>query len=80
LIGGVLRYGLSTWMYPDCSDNPMVSYSTLMINGLGCLVIGFWRGLAESRLAFTPGNTHLFVGILGGFTALFSSLRSKRFS
>lgn len=71
-VGGVLRYGLSTWVHRTL-DNPWFPYGTLAVNGLGCLVIGFLAGLAESRAAFTPEvRLFLFVGILGGFTT-FSS-------
>lgn len=79
LIGGVLRYSLSTWMY-RVLDNPWFPYGTLAVNGLGCLAIGFLAGLAESRLAFTPeARLFIFVGILGGFTT-FSSFALETFS
>ncbi len=78
LIGGVLRYSLSTWVY-RVLDNPWFPYGTLAVNGLGCLVIGFLAGLAESRLAFTPETRlFVFVGILGGFTT-FSSFALETF-
>jgi CrcB protein len=79
LIGGVLRFSLSTWVY-RLLDNPWFPYGTLAVNGLGCLVIGFLAGLAESRLAFTPeARLFIFVGILGGFTT-FSSFALETFS
>lgn len=79
LIGGVLRYGLSTWVY-RALDNPWFPYGTLAVNGLGCLVIGFLAGMAESRLAFTSeARLFIFVGILGGFTT-FSSFALETFS
>ena len=72
LVGGVLRYGLSTWVH-RVLDNPWFPYGTLAVNVLGCLVIGFLAGLAETRTAFTSeARLFLFVGILGGFTT-FSS-------
>ena len=78
LIGGVLRYSLSTWVYRTL-DNPWFPYGTLAVNGLGCLVIGFLAGLAESRVAFTPeARLFVFVGILGGFTT-FSSFALETF-
>ena len=78
-VGGVLRYGLSTWVYRTL-DNPWFPYGTLAVNGLGCLVIGFLAGLAESRAAITPeARLFLFVGILGGFTT-FSSFALETFS
>ena len=78
-VGGVLRYGLSTWVH-RALDNPWFPYETLAVNGSGCLVIGFLAGLAESRAAITPeARLFLFVGILGGFTT-FSSFALETFS
>ena len=79
LVGGVLRYGLSTWVH-RVLDNPWFPYGTLAVNVLGCLVIGFLAGLAETRTAFTSeARLFLFVGILGGFTT-FSSFALETFS
>ena len=79
LFGGVLRYGLSTWVH-RVLDNPWFPYGTLAVNVLGCLVIGFLAGLAETRTAFTSeARLFLFVGILGGFTT-FSSFALETFS
>jgi len=78
-VGGVLRYGLSTWVH-RVLDNPWFPYGTLAVNVLGCLVIGFLAGLAETRTAFTSeARLFLFVGILGGFTT-FSSFALETFS
>jgi CrcB protein len=61
-------------------DNPWFPYGTLAVNVLGCLVIGFLAGLAETRAAFTSeARLFLFVGILGGFTT-FSSFALETFS
>ena len=79
LIGGILRYGLSSWVY-RALDNPWFPYGTLAVNLLGCLVIGFLSGLAEARAAFTPeARLFLFVGVLGGFTT-FSSFGLETFA
>jgi fluoride exporter len=78
-VGGVLRYGLSTWVY-KALDNPWFPYGTLTVNAAGCLVIGFLSGLAEARAAFTPeARLFLFVGVIGGFTT-FSSFALETFS
>jgi fluoride exporter len=71
-IGGVLRYGLATWIQKLFS-NPEFPYGTLTVNASGCLVIGLLAGFAEAR-AFFNAELRLFllVGILGGFTT-FSS-------
>ena len=79
LIGGVLRYALSSWVYKTL-DNPWFPYGTLVVNSSGCLVIGFLSGLAESRASFTPeARLFLFVGVLGGFTT-FSSFALETFA
>ena len=36
-VGGVLRYGLSTWVH-RVLDNPWFPYGTLAVNALGCPV------------------------------------------
>lgn len=78
-IGGVLRYGLSSWIY-KLLDNPWFPYGTLAVNAGGCFVIGGLSGWAEVRAAFTPDTRlFLFVGILGGFTT-FSSFAVETFS
>jgi CrcB protein len=77
-IGGVLRYGLSSWVY-KALDNPWFPYGTLVVNTLGCLVIGWLAGLAEARAFFTSEvRLFIFVGILGGFTT-FSSFALETF-
>jgi CrcB protein len=71
-IGGVLRFGLSSWVY-KALDKPWFPYGTLTVNVLGSLVIGFLAGLAEARSFFDAQlRLFVFVGLLGGFTT-FSS-------
>jgi CrcB protein len=78
-IGGVLRYELSSWVY-KALDNPWFPYGTLVVNTLGCLVIGWLAGLAEARAFFTSEvRLFIFVGILGGFTT-FSSFALETFA
>ena len=79
-IGGVLRFGLSTWVH-RVLDNQWFPYGTLAVNALGCLLIGFLAGLAEARAAAFTSDVRLFifVGILGGFTT-FSSFALETFS
>jgi fluoride exporter len=67
-LGSAARYGLggliarlkAGWTFP---------LETLIINLLGCLVLGWLAGLSEARGIFT-GTTRafLFIGVLGGFT------------
>ena len=72
LIGTMFRYLLNTWIY-NLSEYPNFPYGVLVINIIGCLLIGFLSGLAETRDFFTPEvRIFIFIGILGGFTT-FSS-------
>jgi fluoride exporter len=44
-------------------------WGTLVVNVIGCLIIGFLGGLAASKQLFAEnGRLFLFTGILGGFT------------
>ncbi len=49
-------------------------YGTLLVNVIGCYLIGYLATLAEQRIFLTPAlrQQFLFIGILGGFTT-FSS-------
>ena len=77
-IGGVFRYLLTTWTYKILASS--FPYGTLAVNVLGCLMIGFLAGLAESRLTFTTdARLFLLVGIVGGFTT-FSAFAWDTFS
>jgi CrcB protein len=67
-LGSILRYEIgglvgrlkAGWTFP---------LETLLINGAGCLVLGFLAGLSETR-GVLSGTTRafLFIGLLGGFT------------
>ena len=67
-VGSVLRFAVSglTYRLAPFTGFP---WGTLVVNGLGCLVIGWLGGAADSRGVLEPG-TRLFVmiGVLGGFT------------
>ena len=67
-LGSVLRYLLGTWVQ-SVSESIDFPYGTLMVNLIGCFVIGFFSQLAETRGAFTSeSRAFVFIGILGGFT------------
>ena len=70
-IGAVLRYLVSLGTL-RLLGTPL--YATLVVNVVGCLLIGFLGGLAEERQYLGPQlRLFLFVGLLGGFTT-FSSV------
>ena len=67
-LGSVSRYLLSTWTQ-TLSKSIDFPYGTLMVNLIGCFVIGFLAQLAEARGVFTSqSRAFMFIGILGGFT------------
>lgn len=71
-LGSLSRYLLGTWIQA-LSRSIDFPYGTLIVNLLGCFVIGLLSQLAEARGAFTSETrAFLFIGILGGFTT-FSS-------
>jgi CrcB protein len=67
-IGSALRYGLGGLLARGRAGGSF-PIETLVINVLGCLVIGALAGLSEARGLFS-GATRVFwfVGVLGGFT------------
>ncbi len=67
-IGAICRSGVSGVMQrsPALAAFP---YGTLMVNMVGCLLIGLTVGLLESRQLDNPDiRSFVIVGILGGFT------------
>ena len=57
-LGSVLRYLVGGWVH-RLLDNPWFPYGTLVVNLVGCLVIGFLGGLAENRQVFSPRITSI---------------------
>ena len=59
-LAGVVHRGLPHTTFP---------VGTLAVNLLGCLLIGYLAGLADSRQLFSPElRLFAFIGLLGGFT------------
>lgn len=76
-IGGVLRYLLSLLI-----NNRSFSgfpYGTLVVNILGCFLIGIIYGLADKGSVTENWRLFLATGILGGFTT-FSAFSYETFS
>lgn len=70
-IGANLRYGVSLWAAQRLG--PDFPYGTLIVNLVGCLLIGVVMELATTRLAISvPVQRLLVTGLLGGLTT-FSS-------
>ena len=71
-VGGILRYGLSTWVYSIIGRQ--FPYGTLAVNSIGCLMMGFLFILLLERFdgLGEPMRELLLIGFLGGFTT-FSS-------
>jgi fluoride exporter len=67
-IGAILRYLVSGWVQ-QLAPLGAFPVGTLVVNFLGCTVLGTLGGLAESRYVLGPGaRLFVFLGILGGFT------------
>lgn len=65
-LGALARYGLSGLVHRQV---PLTTfpYGTLLVNLLGCLLIGVVAGYAESRQLFGPEvRAFILIGVLGG--------------
>ena len=75
-IGSVLRYLVSGWVQ-QASKSVDFPFGTLVVNVIGCFIIGVLAQLAESRGVFTSeARLFAFTGLLGGFTT-FSSFGNE---
>jgi CrcB protein len=73
-LGSVMRYLVNLHVQQTAKVFP---YGTLLVNIVGCFVIGFLSHLAESRGMFEDKTrAFMFVGVLGGFTT-FSSFGNE---
>ncbi len=67
-IGAILRYLISGWVQ-NLTQSVGFPYGTLVVNILGCFLIGVLSYLAEYQSALTAEmRLFLMVGILGSFT------------
>jgi len=67
-LGSVFRFMLVEWVH-KILNNPWYPYGTFAVNVLGCLLMGFFAGLAENKgLLGSEMRLFFLIGILGGFT------------
>lgn len=67
-LGAIARYFLSTFIQ-HAANTAMFPIGTLVVNTLGCFIIGGLSYLVDVRGMFTPELRMLtFTGFLGGFT------------
>ena len=78
-LGAIMRYVLSDYVQ-SLSKITQFPLGTLVVNLVGCLLIGALAQLAEARDIFTPETSSLiFLGFLGAFTT-FSTFSSDSFN
>ena len=78
-VGSILRYLLSG-AAQDALPRSTFPLGTLVVNVLGCFVLGVLAELAETRGFMSPATRGLLmVGLLGGFTT-FSAFASETVS
>lgn len=71
-LGAIARYWVSGWVYRW--TGPGFPWGTLVVNLVGCFLLGGLMALAETRLAVTPeARLFLGIGVLGSLTT-FSTL------
>ena len=67
-IGATLRYATSG-LVSRFTTQAQFPYGTFVVNMIGCLLIGFLAGVADSRDIFgTTSRAFVFTGLLGAFT------------
>lgn len=67
-IGSVARFKLSGWVLHQ-TPNWRFPAGTVVVNIVGCLIVGLLAGMAVKQEVFTPdARVFLFTGLLGGFT------------
>ncbi|HYR90744.1 MAG TPA: fluoride efflux transporter CrcB [Terriglobia bacterium] len=78
LLGTLGRYWLSAWA--DERWGPTFPIGTLIVNLVGCLLVGFLFHATEEKYLIDPVlRSAVFVGFLGGFTT-FSSFGVQTFN
>ncbi len=65
-LGGLARYGVSTWMQHAAGAG--FPWGTLLINVTGSLLLSAVYGLLEGTAAAPEWRAFLGIGVLGGYT------------
>ncbi|MEK7214723.1 MAG: fluoride efflux transporter CrcB [Chloroflexota bacterium] len=79
MLGSVTRYLVSPGVQ-SLLGGPVFPVGTLVVNVIGCFLIGLINGFAQSRGFITPSaRAFLVVGVLGGFTT-FSAFGYETFA
>ena len=66
--GALLRYGVSGLVL-NFSKNGSFPFATLVVNLLGCFLIGLLSQLVDTNGMFSPqARSFIFIGLLGAFT------------
>ena len=75
--GTLLRYSLSGFIHKNIQE--IFPWGTLVVNLLGCLLIGVLWELFQDGIITANMRLFLFIGVLGGFTT-FSSFTLETFN
>lgn len=66
--GAVCRYSVTLGVHRFVEE-PWVPFGTIIVNVLGCFLIGVMSGLQEARDLLSPqAHALLVIGLFGGFT------------
>ncbi|HLK28829.1 MAG TPA: fluoride efflux transporter CrcB [Puia sp.] len=65
-IGGVMRYGMQSFIYKLYPFS--FPLGTFLVNIIGCFLIGIFFALAEKNILTSETRLFLITGICGGFT------------
>lgn len=77
-VGSLLRFWMSNWVHTFADRS--FPYGTLVVNVVGCLIMGFLFVLFIDRLSDNPVlRAGILIGVLGGFTT-FSSFSIETFN
>ena len=64
--GSVFRYWIQEWI--SAGDTTRLPLATLLVNGIGCLLIGIFYWMCETHGVERTLRVGMMAGLLGGFT------------